>query len=109
MIDRTAPGTALRVRSRPGVPPAVRAVEVDHLIEPRKVASTVFRLEGRHASLTVEGSAARLSDLGSKNGTFVDEIKIDQPTALRDGARLRFGTLELTYRSAVGGSSTDTV
>ena len=63
----------------------------------------------RHASLTVEGSAARLSDLGSKNGTFVDEIKIDQPTALRDGARLRFGTLELTYRSAVGGSSTDTV
>ena len=63
----------------------------------------------RHASLTVEESAARVSDLGSKNGTFVDELKIDQPTALRDGARVRFGTLELTYRSANAGSSTDTV
>lgn len=63
----------------------------------------------RHASVMVEGSAARLSDLGSKNGTFVDEMKVDQPIALRDGARLRFGTLELTYRSATAVSSTDTV
>jgi DNA-binding winged helix-turn-helix (wHTH) protein len=63
----------------------------------------------RHAALTVEGSAARLSDLGSKNGTFVDETKVDQPIALRDGARLRFGTLEVTYRSAGLTSSTDTV
>lgn len=63
----------------------------------------------RHAALTVEEAAARVSDLGSKNGTFVDELKIDQPTALRDGARLRFGTLEMTYRSASPGSSTDTV
>ena len=63
----------------------------------------------RHAALTVDGSAARLSDLGSKNGTFVDETKVDQPIALRDGARLRFGTLELTYRSAKHTSSTDTV
>ena len=63
----------------------------------------------RHASLTVEGSAARVADLGSKNGTFVDELKIDQPTALRDGARLRFGSLEVTYRSAAQASTTDTV
>jgi DNA-binding winged helix-turn-helix (wHTH) protein len=63
----------------------------------------------RHAVIIVEGVAARLADLGSKNGTFVDELKIDQPTALRDGARLRFGTIELTYRSATEGSSTETV
>lgn len=63
----------------------------------------------RHATVTVEGAAARLADLGSKNGTFVDEMKIDSPIALRDGARLRFGTLELTYRSASFASSTDTV
>jgi DNA-binding winged helix-turn-helix (wHTH) protein len=63
----------------------------------------------RHAALTVEGSAARLADLGSKNGTYVDELKIDQPTALRDGARLRFGSLAVTYRSAAQASSTDTV
>lgn len=63
----------------------------------------------RHAALMVDGEAARLSDLGSKNGTYVDEIRIDQPVLLRDGARLRFGTLELTYRSAAHGATTDTV
>lgn len=63
----------------------------------------------RHAAVTVEGAAARLADLGSKNGTFVDELKVEQPIALRDGARLRFGSLEVTYRSANQGSSTDTV
>ena len=63
----------------------------------------------RHAALTLEGPAARLSDLGSKNGTFVDEVKVDQPIVLRDGARLRFGTLEVTYRSAAQTSPTDTV
>lgn len=63
----------------------------------------------QHAAVTVDGSAARLRDLGSKNGTFVDEIRVDGPTALRDGARLRFGTLELVYRSRTQTSSTDTV
>ena len=37
---------------------------------------------------------------GSKNGTFVDEMRVEGPTALRDGAQLRFGTLHVTYRSA---------
>jgi DNA-binding winged helix-turn-helix (wHTH) protein len=63
----------------------------------------------RHAAVTVDGSAALLADLGSKNGTFVDELKVEQPIALRDGAQLRFGTLEVTYRSANLASSTDTV
>lgn len=63
----------------------------------------------QHAAVIVEGTAARLRDLGSKNGTFVDEVKVDQPIALRDGARLRFGSLEMTYRSAAHTSPTDTV
>lgn len=63
----------------------------------------------QHAALTVEGTAARLRDLGSKNGTFVDEIRVERPTALRDGARVRLGTLELVYRSIDQASTTDTV
>ena len=54
----------------------------------------------QHAALVIEGTAARLRDLGSKNGTFVDETRVERPTALRDGARLRFGTLEVIYRTA---------
>ena len=63
----------------------------------------------QHAAVTIEGTAARLRDLGSKNGTFVDEIRVEHPVALRDGARLRFGTLEVTYRVASLNTSTDTV
>ena len=63
----------------------------------------------QHAALTIEGTAARLRDLGSKNGTFVDEMRVERPTALRDGARVRFGTLEVIYRTASATSSTETV
>jgi len=57
----------------------------------------------------IEGTAARLRDLGSKNGTFVDETRVERPIALRDGARLRFGTLQVIYRSAGPTSSTETI
>ena len=63
----------------------------------------------QHAAVTVEGTAARLRDLGSKNGTFVDEARVERPTALRDGARVRFGTLEMIYRSAGKTNATETV
>lgn len=63
----------------------------------------------QHAALVIEGTAARVRDLGSKNGTFVDEIRVERPMALRDGAQLRFGTLTVTYRTAEQTSSTETI
>jgi DNA-binding winged helix-turn-helix (wHTH) protein len=63
----------------------------------------------QHAALVIEGAAARLRDLGSKNGTFVDEVRVEGPTALRDGALVRFGTLTVTYRSASRNSTTETI
>lgn len=63
----------------------------------------------QHAALVIEGTAARLRDLGSKNGTFVDEVRVEGPTALRDGALVRFGTLTVTYRSAERNSTTETI
>jgi hypothetical protein len=38
----------------------------------------------------------------------VDDLRVERPIALRDGARLRFGTLEMTYRAATETSSTET-
>lgn len=63
----------------------------------------------QHAALIIEGTAARLRDLGSKNGTFVDEIRVEGPMALRDGAAVRLGTLTLIYRSVDRTSSTETI
>ena len=63
----------------------------------------------RHAALVMEGRSATVRDLGSKNGTFVDNVRVDEPIALRDGARVRLGTLVLTFRAGAGASSTETI
>ncbi|HVS02190.1 MAG TPA: FHA domain-containing protein [Thermoanaerobaculia bacterium] len=44
-----------------------------------------------HARITVSGDRATIEDLGSKNGTFVDEAEIGRAAGLRDGAILRLG------------------
>jgi DNA-binding winged helix-turn-helix (wHTH) protein len=63
----------------------------------------------RHAAIAMDGTTAILRDLGSKNGTFIDGVRVESATALRDGARVRLGTLELTYRAGTGASSTETI
>jgi pSer/pThr/pTyr-binding forkhead associated (FHA) protein len=52
----------------------------------------------RHARILVADEGATIEDLGSKNGTFLDEQKVEQAVMLADGARLRVGTVELTVR-----------
>jgi DNA-binding winged helix-turn-helix (wHTH) protein len=63
----------------------------------------------RHAAIVMDGRSATVTDLGSKNGTFVDDVRADAATALRDGAQVRLGTLVLTFRTGSGASSTETV
>lgn len=54
----------------------------------------------RHARIAVPKGpgAATLDDLASTNGTFVGRRQIDAPTALADGVRVTFGSVELTFR-----------
>jgi DNA-binding winged helix-turn-helix (wHTH) protein len=54
----------------------------------------------RHARVVVTEEGAVVEDLASKNGTFVGERRLDAPTPLRDGDRLRLGRQLLTFRSA---------
>jgi DNA-binding winged helix-turn-helix (wHTH) protein len=63
----------------------------------------------RHAAIAVTGRLATVVDLGSKNGTFVDNVRADATTALRDGARVRLGSVVLTFRLGTGASSTETI
>jgi DNA-binding winged helix-turn-helix (wHTH) protein len=63
----------------------------------------------RHAAVVINHAGVVVKDLGSKNGTFVDGVRVEDAVALRDGARLKLGTMELTYRSAAGASSTETL
>jgi hypothetical protein len=51
----------------------------------------------RHARIVVTDSGAHIEDLGSRNGVKVNGAPIHQPTALRNGDRLRIGTQELVF------------
>jgi len=47
-------------------------------------------LSRRHARITIEGSRLGIQDLGSANGIYVNETRVDQAT-LRPGDELRLG------------------
>lgn len=50
----------------------------------------------RHAQITVDGGGARLQDLGSSNGTFVNGTKITE-TALQPGDEISVGGTRFRY------------
>jgi DNA-binding winged helix-turn-helix (wHTH) protein len=60
----------------------------------------------RHARIAWNGSGAVLTDLGSKNGTYVRGKRIAEPVALKDGDELRIGLVTFTYRAAPAAAST---
>jgi DNA-binding winged helix-turn-helix (wHTH) protein len=61
----------------------------------------------RHARVVVDGSEATLEDLGSKNGTYLNNESVTSPQPLKDGDRIRVGSFLLTFR--VGPPNTSTL
>jgi DNA-binding winged helix-turn-helix (wHTH) protein len=62
----------------------------------------------RHARILISADGATLEDLGSKNGTFLGERKIDLPEPLSDNDTLRIGSVALTIRIFPVSESTET-
>jgi adenylate cyclase len=56
--------------------------------------------------VTIAGEGAVVEDLGSRNGSFVNDRRITAPTSLADGDRLKLGSVLLTYRSVSGATTT---
>lgn len=50
-----------------------------------------------HARIIVEGAAARVEDLQSKNGTAVQGTRVLAPTPLADGDEVRFGSVTARF------------
>ena len=63
-----------------------------------------------HATIRFEADAW-LEDLGSKNGTFVGDVRVTKPVRLADGDRVRLGAVLLTFRlhRETGAASTQPV
>ena len=63
----------------------------------------------RHALIVVEVDAVMLHDLGSKNGTYVDDVLVTSPVALTDGAQIQLGSASACFRRLSDDTSTQTV
>ena len=63
----------------------------------------------RHARIVIDEHGARVEDLGSKNGTYVNDRRVERLTPVTDGDQVRFASLLFTFRLAQPGGSTDTM
>ena len=52
----------------------------------------------RHALINVDNDVARVEDLESTNGTYLNRVALDSATVLQDGDVVRVGALRLTFR-----------
>ncbi|WP_137178426.1 PP2C family protein-serine/threonine phosphatase [Roseomonas sp. AR75] len=110
MIRRTAPGPA------PGEDAILHVLQVE--VPPEDPARRVIlgelpirigRVTGNdlvlaapevsrsHCSIVLEDGRAIVNDLGSTNGTHVNDQRLTAPTPLEEGARLRIGPFVLAY------------
>ncbi|HUT32208.1 MAG TPA: ATP-binding protein [Planctomycetota bacterium] len=93
-------GMHLRVRRGPSV---------GAVFELRPGANTIGRLQGNsilladdkvsgaHARIDVRGPVATLTDLGSTNGTLLNDVLLSAPVALRPGDTVQAGNTTLVY------------
>jgi DNA-binding winged helix-turn-helix (wHTH) protein len=70
-----------------------RAPEVDIRLDSPRVSR-------HHARVTLGDAGIIIEDLGSRNGTFVNDSRIEGPTLLQSGAALRIGGFRLVLRVA---------
>jgi DNA-binding winged helix-turn-helix (wHTH) protein len=52
----------------------------------------------RHARIVVDGGRFTLEDLGSKNGTYLREERLEAPAVIEDGDAFRLGRTLLVFR-----------
>jgi DNA-binding winged helix-turn-helix (wHTH) protein len=62
----------------------------------------------RHARIVVGANQATLEDLGSKNGTLLNDRRVGKAQPLADGDKLRVGSVSLTFRILPSAASTQT-
>jgi hypothetical protein len=62
----------------------------------------------RHARIRIAGDDATIEDLGSRNGTFVADHRVDGSVRLVDGNSIRIGSVRLTFTAVRSRGSTQT-
>ena len=63
----------------------------------------------RHARICLTGTDVTVEDLGSKNGTYVRDLRTEGTVRVADRDSLRFGTVRVSVRISSATQSTETV
>jgi DNA-binding winged helix-turn-helix (wHTH) protein len=66
------------------------------------------KVSWRHARIVTSHAGATIEDLGSKNGTFVADRRLDSPTRLVDGDVISLASVQLTFSAVRTRGSTHT-
>ena len=66
------------------------------------------KVSRRHARITIAAGRATIEDLGSKNGTFVGDQRVDRSGAIGDGDVITIGSVKLTVTARRMPGSTET-
>ena len=64
---------------------------------PPRSASRIPFASSKHARILTQAGAVVLEDLGSTNGTYLNEELLRGPAPLHPGDRVRIGDSEFTY------------
>lgn len=63
----------------------------------------------RHAMLVIDEGGAALHDLSSKNGTYVNGVRVTEPIPLGDGAEMLLGPVAVRFHRMAAAASTQTL
>ncbi len=85
-------GLGTRYRFRPGSTVVLGRAKSADVSLPE-----VSALSRRHASLTYRIESVILEDLKSTNGTFVNDVRIEEPTLLKSGDRFQIGSVHFKF------------
>ena len=66
------------------------------------------KVSRRHAVIKIAGARATIEDLGSKNGTFVGDQRVDGSRSIGDGDVITVGSVKLTVSAVQTPRSTET-
>jgi DNA-binding winged helix-turn-helix (wHTH) protein len=99
--EETARGSARAVAQVEWERGILRLMEGENVIGRGEEVAIRIDVDGvsrRHARIVAEDGRYTLEDLGSKNGTYLDERRLEQPAALEDGDAFRLGRTLLLFR-----------
>ena len=66
------------------------------------------KVSRRHARITIQNDKVTLEDLGSKNGTYVGDKRVQTPVSLKDGDEFRIGSATMFLHAVTDAQSTQT-